>query len=120
MAPGIQYATDQKVNLTNYETRESGVFFFTTARQYHVWRRLHANYLVVTKKYQMCVYKQNFYHPAELIISLFTWYFIKWLVFLSLLVSSLLYGCEACSLSSVMMKKLDAFETWLYRKMLRI
>ena len=30
--------------------------------------------------------------------------------------STLLYGCEAWTLSSVMMKKLEAFETWLYRK----
>ena len=34
--------------------------------------------------------------------------------------STLLYGCEAWTLSSAMMKKLEAFETWLYRKMLRI
>ena len=34
--------------------------------------------------------------------------------------STLLYGCEAWTLSSVMIKKLEAFETWLYRKMLRI
>ena len=34
--------------------------------------------------------------------------------------STLLYGCEPWTLSSVMMKKLEAFETWLYRKMLRI
>ena len=34
--------------------------------------------------------------------------------------STLLYGAEAWTLSSVMMKKLEAFETWLYRKMLRI
>ena len=32
--------------------------------------------------------------------------------------STFLYGCEAWTLSSVMMKKLEAFETWLYRKML--
>ena len=40
-----------KVQLTNYDTRESGASFFTTARQYPVWRRLHANHLVVTKIY---------------------------------------------------------------------
>ena len=34
--------------------------------------------------------------------------------------STLLYGCEAWTLSSVLMKKREAFETWLYRKMLRI
>ena len=31
-----------------------------------------------------------------------------------------LYGCEAWTISVVMQKKLDAFETWLYRRMLRI
>ena len=34
--------------------------------------------------------------------------------------STLLYGCEAWTLFSVMMKKLEAFEIWLCRKMLRI
>ena len=34
--------------------------------------------------------------------------------------STLLYGCEAWSISSVMMTKREAFETWLYRKMFRI
>ena len=36
--------------------------------------------------------------------------------------STLLYGNEAWTLSSVMLKKLEAFKTWLYiyRKMLRI
>ena len=33
---------------------------------------------------------------------------------------TLLYGCEAWTLSSLMMKKLEAFETLLYRNMLRI
>ena len=32
--------------------------------------------------------------------------------------STLLYGCEAWTLSSVMFKKMEAFETWLSRKML--
>ena len=32
----------------------------------------------------------------------------------------LYYGCEAWSLSSVIMKKREDFETWLYRKILRI
>ena len=31
--------------------------------------------------------------------------------------STLLYGCEAWTLTSVMIKKIEAFETWLYRKM---
>ena len=34
--------------------------------------------------------------------------------------STLLYGCEAWTLSAVMMKKWEAFEILLYRKMLRI
>ena len=34
--------------------------------------------------------------------------------------STLQFGCEPWTLSSVMMKKLEAFETWLYRKMLRL
>ena len=34
--------------------------------------------------------------------------------------STLLYGCEAWTLSSVVMKTLEVFEIWLYRKMLRI
>ena len=34
--------------------------------------------------------------------------------------STLLYSCEAWALSSVMIKILEAFETWLYRKKLRI
>ena len=34
--------------------------------------------------------------------------------------STLLYGCETWTISVVMQKKLDAFETWLYRRMLRI
>ena len=34
--------------------------------------------------------------------------------------SILLYGCVAWTLSSVMMEKLEAVETWLYRKILRI
>ena len=34
--------------------------------------------------------------------------------------SILLYGCGAWTISSGMMKKLEAFETWLYRKILRI
>ena len=34
--------------------------------------------------------------------------------------STLLYGCETWTISVAMQKKLDAFETWLYRRMLRI
>ena len=33
---------------------------------------------------------------------------------------TLLYGCETWTISVVMQKKLEAFETWLYRRMLRI
>ena len=34
--------------------------------------------------------------------------------------STLLYGCETWTISVAMQKKLDAFEIWLYRRMLRI
>ena len=34
--------------------------------------------------------------------------------------STLLYGCETWTISVAMQKKIDAFETWLYRRMLRI
>ena len=34
--------------------------------------------------------------------------------------STLLYGCETWTISGDMLKKLEAFETWLYRRMLRI
>ena len=34
--------------------------------------------------------------------------------------STLLYGCETWTISGVMLKKLGAFETWLYRRMLKI
>ena len=33
--------------------------------------------------------------------------------------STLLYGCETWTISVAMQKKLDAFETWLYRRMVR-
>ena len=33
---------------------------------------------------------------------------------------TLLYGCETWTISVAMQKKLDTFETWLYRRMLRI
>ena len=36
------------------------------------------------------------------------------------LTSTLRYGCETWTISVAMQKKLDAFETWLYRRMLRI
>ena len=32
----------------------------------------------------------------------------------------LLYGCETWTISVAMQKKIDAFETWLYRRLLRI
>ena len=34
--------------------------------------------------------------------------------------STLLYGCETWTIYVAMQKKIDAFETWLYRRMLRI
>ena len=34
--------------------------------------------------------------------------------------STLLYGCETWTISVAMEKKINAFETWLYRRMLRI
>ena len=34
--------------------------------------------------------------------------------------STLLYGCETWTLSQQIMKKLQAFEMWIYRKMLKI
>ena len=34
--------------------------------------------------------------------------------------STLLYGCETWTISVAMQKKRDAFETWFYRRMLRI
>ena len=34
--------------------------------------------------------------------------------------STLLYGCETWTISVAMQKKLDAFETWLYKRMLKI
>ena len=34
--------------------------------------------------------------------------------------STLIYGCETRTISVAMQKKLDAFEKWLYRRMLRI
>ena len=34
--------------------------------------------------------------------------------------STLLYGCETWTISVAMQKKIKAFETWLYRRMLRI
>ena len=34
--------------------------------------------------------------------------------------STLLYGCETWIISVAMQKKIDAFETWIYRRMLRI
>ena len=34
--------------------------------------------------------------------------------------STLLYGCETWTISVAMQKKIDAFETWRYRRMLRI
>ena len=34
--------------------------------------------------------------------------------------STLQYGCETWSISVAIISELDAFETWLYRRMLRI
>ena len=34
--------------------------------------------------------------------------------------SPLLYGCETWTISVAMQKKIDTFETWLYRRMLMI
>ena len=34
--------------------------------------------------------------------------------------STLLYGCETWTISVAMQTKLEAFETWLYRRMLKI